>query len=90
MERDIAKSASVGTFEAKTHLSALLERVARGETITITKNGVPVARLAPLTNQDQLPRLSYEDVVKEMRKLRKQTRGGPFWVRDMIDEHRGH
>ena len=27
---------TVGTFEAKTHLSALLERVVRGEEITIT------------------------------------------------------
>lgn len=38
----------VGAFEAKTKLSRLLERVARGETITITRNGVPVARLAPV------------------------------------------
>ena len=37
---------TVGSYEAKTHLSALLERVARGETITITKHGVPVATLA--------------------------------------------
>ena len=40
MERE-KQPASVGTFEAKTHLSALLERVAKGETITITRNGVP-------------------------------------------------
>jgi len=37
----------VGTFEAKTHLSALLERVERGEEITITKHGRAVARLVP-------------------------------------------
>ncbi len=82
--------ARVGTFEAKTHLSALLERVARGETITITMNGVPVARLAPLTSSDQLPRLSHRDVVKEMRGLRAQTRGGPFHISDMIDEGGGY
>jgi prevent-host-death family protein len=37
----------VGTFEAKTHLSALLDEVARGAEIVITKRGVAVARLVP-------------------------------------------
>ncbi len=35
----------VGAFEAKTQLSALLERVAAGEDVLITKHGKPVARL---------------------------------------------
>jgi prevent-host-death family protein len=39
--------ASVGTFHAKTHFSQLLERVAKGEEITITKHDRPVARLVP-------------------------------------------
>ena len=34
---------SVGAYEAKTHLPALLRRVEAGETITITKHGKPVA-----------------------------------------------
>ena len=38
---------SIGSFEAKTHLAALLERVSRGESIVITKHGRPVARLVP-------------------------------------------
>jgi hypothetical protein len=33
---------TVGAYEAKTHLTQLLERVAKGERITITKHGVPV------------------------------------------------
>ena len=37
----------VGAFEAKTNLSALLEAVAAGEEILITKRGTPVARLVP-------------------------------------------
>lgn len=41
----------VGTFEAKTHLSRLLEQVERGEEITITKRGVPVATLAPIAGR---------------------------------------
>jgi prevent-host-death family protein len=34
-------------FDAKTHLAALLDRVAAGEEIVITKRGRPVARLVP-------------------------------------------
>jgi len=38
----------VNVHEAKTHLSKLLARVARGEEITIAKAGHPVAKLVPL------------------------------------------
>ncbi|HUZ35292.1 MAG TPA: type II toxin-antitoxin system Phd/YefM family antitoxin [Streptosporangiaceae bacterium] len=40
---------SVNVYEAKTHLSQLLERVAAGEEIVIARAGRPVARLVPLT-----------------------------------------
>ncbi len=43
---------SVGAFEAKTHLASLLERVARGEEIEITRHGKPVARLVPARPRD--------------------------------------
>ncbi len=38
---------TVGSYEAKTHLPRLLKRVARGERITITHRGLPVAMLVP-------------------------------------------
>lgn len=38
----------VGAYEAKTHLSELLEKVEAGEEITITKHGAPVAKLVPV------------------------------------------
>jgi prevent-host-death family protein len=38
---------SVGAFEAKTHFSALIERAEKGEEITITRRGKPVARIVP-------------------------------------------
>ena len=37
----------ISTFEAKNQLSALLELVAQGEDIVITRHGRPVARLVP-------------------------------------------
>jgi prevent-host-death family protein len=39
---------SVNVHEAKTHLSRLLERVAAGEEILISKAGKPMAKLTPL------------------------------------------
>ena len=89
MERE-KQPATVGTFEAKTHLSALLERVAKGETITITRNGVPIARLAPLTGQHRRPRLSHREVVDGMRALRERIKPGTINVRDLIEEGRGY
>ena len=46
---------TVGSYEAKTHLPALLGRVAKGETITITKHGKPVAKLVPYTEPERKP-----------------------------------
>jgi prevent-host-death family protein len=40
---------SVNIHEAKTHLSRLLERVAAGEEIIISKAGKPMAKLTPLS-----------------------------------------
>jgi prevent-host-death family protein len=39
---------SVSLYDAKTHLSALVERAASGDEIVITKSGRPRARLVPL------------------------------------------
>jgi len=47
----------VGSFEAKTHLSALLERVAQGESFTITKRGLPIAELRPITREKKAVRV---------------------------------
>lgn len=41
-------SVTVGAFEAKTHLSSLLQQVELGEEVTITKHGRPIARLVPV------------------------------------------
>lgn len=45
--------ATVNIHEAKTHLSRLLERVAKGETIVIAKAGKPMARLTPLASREE-------------------------------------
>ena len=38
----------VNVHEAKTHLSRLLDRVAKGEEVILAKAGKPIARLLPI------------------------------------------
>jgi len=45
---------TVNLYEAKTHLSALVEAAERGEEIIIAKNGVAKARLAPIGPRKRL------------------------------------
>lgn len=42
------ESNAVSLYEAKTHLSSLIDRAAAGEEIVIAKNGTPKAKLIPL------------------------------------------
>ncbi len=77
---------TVGSYEAKTHLSALLERVAKGETITITKHGVPVAKLVPVG--DGKPKRDVKQVIEELLEFRKQHSLGGLSIREMIEEGR--
>jgi len=77
---------TVGAFEAKTHLAALLDRVAKGEKITITRHGVPAALLVPVAETQA--NLSHQDIVEGMRALRKRVKPGDMSVKDMIREGR--
>jgi prevent-host-death family protein len=47
---------TVSLYEAKTHLSSLVERAAEGEEIVISKSGRPKARLVPLDDVRPLRR----------------------------------
>jgi prevent-host-death family protein len=76
----------VGAFEAKTHLAALLDRVAKGERIIITRHGTPAAVLAPVAGTDT--RLSHQEIVKGMRSLRKRVKPGNMSVRQVVQEGR--
>ena len=80
-----AASHSVGAFEAKTHLSALLERVAEGEVIEITRRGEPVARLVPVRAGDADARKS---AIEEMMGFGKGRRLGRLSIRQLIEAGR--
>ena len=76
---------TVGAYEAKTHLPKLLERVLKGERITITKHGVPVALLQP---SDPKAKVDTKSVIVELRKFRARHSLGGLSIRDMIEEGR--
>jgi prevent-host-death family protein len=76
---------TVGAYEAKTHLPKLLERVSKGERITITKHGVPVAILQP---PESLRKAEPKQVIAELRKFRDKHRLNGLSIRDMIEEGR--
>lgn len=76
---------TVGAYEAKTHLPKLLERVAGGERILITKHGLPVAVLQPPASQR---RSTSKETISELRKFREKNRLQGLSIREMIEEGR--
>ena len=79
---------SIGFYEARTRFSELLDQVARGKKVLITRRGKPAAVLGPP------PKEAYRDVrqvVREMLEFRDRdgpTLGGKATIRELIDEGR--
>ena len=76
---------TIGAYEAKTHLSQILERVAGGEKIAIAKHGVPVAILQPAAPAKQAP---VRAVIEQLRIFRQGRRLDGLNLRDLIREGR--
>ncbi|MBI2095230.1 MAG: type II toxin-antitoxin system prevent-host-death family antitoxin [Candidatus Omnitrophica bacterium] len=76
---------NVGSFDAKTHLPALLERVLKGEVIQITRRGVPVAKLVPV---DQQKARDFKEATRCIREARKGILLRGLRIKDMIREGR--
>jgi prevent-host-death family protein len=74
----------IGAYEAKTHLPRLLDEVAAGETITITKHGRPIAILSPVREG----RASATAAAASLIAYRRQHRLDGLRIRDLIDEGR--
>ena len=76
----------VGAYEAKTHLSELLERVEAGEEITITKHGTPVAKLVPAKKKT-----TPQERAAAIARIRQLSQGlslGGLKIKDLIAEGR--
>ena len=78
---------SVESFEAKTHLPQLPERVARGEEFIITKHGKPVARPVPAV--PARPEPDMRQVIEELKAFGNgNALGEGATIRDLIEEGR--
>jgi prevent-host-death family protein len=79
---------AIGFYEARTHLSELLDQVRDGKRFLITKRGKPAALLVPPPAQNEK---DVRQVVKDMLEHRDRegpTLGSKLTVRDLIEEGR--
>jgi prevent-host-death family protein len=79
---------SIGFYEAKTHLAQLLDEVAEGNKVLITRRGRPAALLVPPPREEDR---DVRQVVQEMLEFRDRegpTLGGRVTVRGLIEEGR--
>jgi len=77
--------ATFGLFEAKTHLSELVQRAEKGEEIVLTRHGAPVARLVAARPEGKLDAAAWVD---RMRQLRRGKRLEGTSIRELIHSGR--
>ena len=77
--------ASVGAYEAKTHLPKLIERVMKGERITIMRHGTPVAVLQP---PDPVRTADPAKTIVALRAFRRNHRLNGISVKELIMQGR--
>lgn len=78
-------SSSVGSFQAKTHFSSLLQRASNGEVIEITRRGVPVARLVPIAREGTRTR---KQAIEQMLTFNKGRKLGTLTIKQLIETGR--
>ncbi len=76
---------TVGAYEAKTHLSELLVRVEKGESIMITRHGNPIAELRPVGGKD---RGAIMAAIKDLEVFRSRHPVAADEIREMIADGR--
>ncbi len=76
----------LGAYEAKTHLSRILDEVEQGESFMISKHGRPVAVLLPAARS--APQLPPGEVIARLRSNRLGRTLGDVSIRELIDDGR--
>jgi prevent-host-death family protein len=77
---------TVGVFEAKNRLAALLDEVERGGEVVITRRGKPIARVIPA-----VPGFDRDKARRAAAGLRAMSKGqtlGGLSIRDLVSEGR--
>ncbi|OQW63437.1 MAG: prevent-host-death protein [Proteobacteria bacterium HN_bin10] len=75
----------VGAFEAKTQLSALLDKVEQGEDVVITRHGKPIARLV---KAEAASLQEVDAAIARLKERRKGVTAGPGGWKSLRDEGR--
>ena len=76
----------LGAYEAKTHLSQLLDDVERGESFAITKHGRPVAWLVPVSSGRT--GMTVTQAIEGLRKFRVGRRLAGVGLKELVDDGR--
>ena len=76
---------SITAFDAKTRFGELLDRIASGESVVITRHGRPIARLVPMEMRDPEVRSAAIDRLARFGEGRTL---GDLTLRALIDEGR--
>lgn len=77
---------TVGVFEAKNQLTALLNEVEQGNEVLITRHGRPVARLVPASRT--FDRAAAQRAADGLRAIGDTLSLGDVTIRELIDEGR--
>ena len=75
--------------EAKAHLSALVARVSRGESVTLTKRGKPVARIVSVVEPAPKPKMDLDRLRAFRATMPKSNINSAAMIRKMRDEEDG-
>jgi prevent-host-death family protein len=89
----------IGIYDAKTYLHKILQKVASGEIIVITKYGKPVADLVPHQERkekggveegrgEKVPLFEPESLVNRVKRLRDSVGILPCTIRELREEGR--
>lgn len=73
----------ISAFDANTDLSELLDRVARGERVAITRSGVHVATLVPAEQHSEKAREAAQRILARRERMQREGRG--LSLRDIMD-----
>jgi prevent-host-death family protein len=86
LARRAAAAMQISIFDAKNQLSALVAEAERGREVTITRRGVAVAKLVPVT-----PGFDRDKARRTAEALRRASRGltlAGVSIKDLVDEGR--
>lgn len=75
----------IGLHEAKTHLSEIIAKVHEGNEYTITRRGIPVARLIPA---EKPSRETAQKALERAKQLRETLSLNGLKMKDLIEEGR--